>query len=80
KAGVTVNKNAIPYDSKPPAITSGIRLGTPCVTTRGMGAPEMDEIADIISGVVRNIQDASIAALMNKRVQALCAKFPIYAS
>ncbi|HKN18822.1 MAG TPA: serine hydroxymethyltransferase [Dissulfurispiraceae bacterium] len=80
KAGVTVNKNAIPYDSKPPAITSGIRLGTPCVTTRGMGASEMEEIADIISGVVKNIQDASLAARMNKRVQALCTKFPIYAS
>jgi len=80
KAGVTVNKNAIPYDSKPPAITSGIRLGTPCVTSRGMGAADMDEIADIIAGVIKNIKDPSVAGVMNKRVQALCAKFPIYAS
>ncbi len=79
KAGVTVNKNAIPYDSKPPAITSGIRLGTPCVTTRGMGTAEMDEIADIIAGVIKNIQDPAVAGVMNKRVQDLCAKFPIYA-
>lgn len=80
RAGVTVNKNAIPYDTKPPAITSGIRLGTPCVTTRGMGPEEMDEIADIIAGVIRNIQDPAIAVAMNRRVKALCAKFPIYAS
>jgi len=79
KAGVTVNKNAIPYDSKPPAITSGIRLGTPCVTTRGMGTAEMDEIAEIIAGVIKNVQDPAVAGVMNKRVQALCAKFPIYA-
>ncbi len=79
RAGITVNKNAIPYDSKPPAITSGIRLGTPCVTTRGMGTADMDEIADIITGVIKNIKDPSVVGDMNKRVQALCAKFPIYA-
>ncbi len=78
-AGITVNKNAVPYDIKPPAITSGVRLGTPCVTTRGMGAAEMDEIVDIIAGVIRNIQNPAVAGVMNKRVQALCAKFPIYA-
>ncbi|MGO9016644.1 MAG: serine hydroxymethyltransferase [Dissulfurispiraceae bacterium] len=80
RAGITVNKNAIPYDIKPPAITSGIRLGTPCVTTRGMRAAEMDEIADIIAGVLKNIQEPAVAGVMNKRVQALCAKFPIYSS
>jgi glycine hydroxymethyltransferase len=80
KAGVTVNKNAIPYDSKPPTITSGIRLGTPCVTTRGMGVAEMDEIADIIAGVIKNIKDPAITAVMNKRVKTLCDKFPIYES
>lgn len=80
RAGITVNKNAIPYDTKPPAITSGIRLGTPCVTTRGMSVAEMDEIVDIIAGVLKNTQDPAVAGFMNKRVQALCAKFPIYAS
>lgn len=80
RAGVTVNKNAIPYDIKPPAITSGIRLGTPCVTTRGMRAAEMDEIADIIAGVIKNIKDPAMPEVMNKRVKALCEKFPIYAS
>ncbi len=80
RAGITVNKNAIPYDIKPPTVTSGIRLGTPCVTTRGMRVEEMDEIADIIAGVLKNIQDTAVAGVMNKRVQALCAKFPIYES
>ncbi|MBF0559500.1 MAG: serine hydroxymethyltransferase [Nitrospirae bacterium] len=80
RAGVTVNKNAIPYDIKPPAITSGIRLGTPCVTTRGMGVAEMDEIADIIAGVIRSIHDPAMPDVMKKRVKALCDKFPIYAS
>jgi glycine hydroxymethyltransferase len=79
RAGITVNKNAIPYDIKPPAVTSGIRLGTPCVTTRGMGAAEMDEIADIMAGVLKKIHDPAVAGVMNERVRALCAKFPIYA-
>ncbi|MEW5746058.1 MAG: serine hydroxymethyltransferase [Nitrospirota bacterium] len=77
-AGITVNKNAIPYDTKPPAITSGIRLGTPCVTTRGMGEAEMDEIADIIATVIRNNGNLSLRAAMNNRVKALCDKYPIY--
>ncbi len=78
RAGITVNKNAIPYDSKPPSVTSGIRLGTPCVTTRGMGLAEMDEIADIIAGVVKNIKDPATDDAMKKRVKTLCDKFPIY--
>lgn len=78
KAGITVNKNSIPYDDKPPTITSGIRLGTPSVTTRGMGDSEMDEIADIISYVIHNINNPSAIADMNGRVKALCEKHPIY--
>lgn len=78
KAGITVNKNSIPYDDKPPTITSGIRLGTPSVTTRGMGDSEMDEIADIISNVIRNINNPSVIAEMNKRVRDLCSRYPIY--
>jgi glycine hydroxymethyltransferase len=57
RTGITVNKNAIPYDERPATITSGIRLGTPCVTTRGMGIAEMDEIAEIIDIVIRKIGD-----------------------
>ncbi len=78
RAGITLNKNSIPHDSKPPAITSGIRLGTPCVTTRGMGVPEMDEIAEIIAGVVKDINNPAVIDDMNKKVKALCNKFPVY--
>jgi glycine hydroxymethyltransferase len=78
KTGVTVNKNGIPYDQKPATITSGIRLGTPCVTTRGMGEAEMEEIADIIYSVIRNIDNGSLLESAGLRVQALCEKFPIY--
>ncbi|MCE5312046.1 MAG: serine hydroxymethyltransferase [Nitrospiraceae bacterium] len=79
-AGITLNKNAIPYDTKPPAITSGIRIGTPCITTRGMGEAEMAEIADIITKVVKNINNSSLIAEMSRRVKNLCDRFPIYQS
>lgn len=78
KAGITVNKNAVPYDNKPPTITSGIRLGTPCVTTRGMDEKEMDEIADIISSVIKDINNPAVIAEANKRVKVLCDRHPVY--
>lgn len=78
KAGITVNKNAIPYDLRPPAITSGIRLGTPCVTTRGMGEAEMEEIADIIAEVLRNNTNPQKIEELNRRVKIICDRFPIY--
>lgn len=77
-AGITVNKNSIPYDSRPPTVTSGIRLGTPCVTTRGMGEEEMVEIADIISEVLKNRKNPSGIERLNQRVKSVCGKFPIY--
>lgn len=77
KAKITVNKNVIPYDEKPPTITSGIRLGTPCVTTRGMGEKEMVEIADIISTIIHNKDENTIQSLSSK-VDNLCDSFPIY--
>lgn len=77
-AGITVNKNAIPYDSRPPAVTSGIRLGTPCVTTRGMGEEEMVEISGIITEVLKNSENPNHIKSLNRRVEALCGRFPIY--
>ena len=77
-AGITVNKNMIPYDERSPAVTSGIRLGTPCVTTRGMGETEMSEIAGIIAAVIQNINDVNAIGNLSKRVRALCDAFPIY--
>jgi glycine hydroxymethyltransferase len=78
KAGITVNKNSIPYDERPPAVTSGIRLGTPCITTRGMGMQEMVEIADLISSVINNSTAPDEIAANAKRVKDLCDRFPIY--
>lgn len=77
-AGITVNKNSIPYDSRPPAITSGIRLGTPCVTTRGMGEKEMAEIAGIITEALNNHTNTEMVKSLNQRVNALCENFPVY--
>jgi glycine hydroxymethyltransferase len=77
-AGLTVNKNSIPYDDKPPTITSGIRLGTPSVTTRGMGEEEMIEIAEIIENVIKNKGNESKILGITKKVSELCKRFPIY--
>jgi glycine hydroxymethyltransferase len=78
EAGITVNKNAIPFDEKPPAIASGIRLGTPIVTTRGMRAKEMDEIAAAIDKVLSHHQDETVQRLVRSRMRTLCGKFPIF--
>jgi glycine hydroxymethyltransferase len=78
KAGITVNKNAIPYDQRPPAVTSGIRLGTPSITTRGMGKAEMLEIAELISAVINNSKEPEAIRANAERVERLCDRFPIY--
>jgi glycine hydroxymethyltransferase len=76
--GITVNKNVIPYDQRPPATTSGIRLGTPCVTARGMGENEMAEVADIISSVIQNDKNKEATNALSERVEILCKNFPLY--
>ncbi len=78
-AGITVNKNSIPYDQKPPVTTSGIRLGTPIVTTRGMREPEMKVIGDLICEALANGHDASRLAAVREKTKAFCAKFPMFA-
>ena len=78
EAGITVNKNAIPYDEKPPAVASGIRLGTPIVSTRGMHEKEMDEIADAIDNVLSHPGDLAVRKLVRSRMRTLCGKFPIF--
>ena len=78
KAGITVNKNAIPFDQNPPMVASGIRIGTPAVTTRGMGEPEMDLIGDLIARVLRTPEDANVLNLVKGEVERLCRRFPLY--
>jgi glycine hydroxymethyltransferase len=76
-AGVATNKNQIPYDPRPPRVTSGVRIGTPAVTTRGMGVPEMRLIARWISRVLKAPGDKAVAGAVRKEVRQLCARFPV---
>ena len=78
QAGITVNKNAIPFDQNPPMVASGIRLGTPAVTTRGMGEAEMDLIAEFITRAMASPEDSSALATVKAEVEQLCRKFPLY--
>src|SRR5512136_1615340 len=78
-AGITVNKNSIPWDQKPPVTTSGIRLGTPLVTTRGMKEPEMKVIGDLICETLANGHDAAKLAALRERTKQFCAKYPMFA-
>ena len=78
KAGITTNKNAIPFDPQPPAIESGVRIGTPGVTTRGMKEDEIRIIANLISKSVKNFNDSNILDSCKKEVNELCSRFPIY--
>ncbi|MBU1096327.1 MAG: serine hydroxymethyltransferase [Bacteroidetes bacterium] len=77
-AGITVNKNMIPFDTKSPFVTSGIRIGTPAVTTRGMKENEMDIIAGLINKAVENNENEDILNSVKKDVNELCSKFPLY--
>ena len=77
-AGIVVNKNTVPYDEKPPAVASGIRLGTPIVSTRGMREPEMKEIVSLIHRVLERPQDARMRREVKKQAKALCGRFPIF--
>ena len=78
KAGITVNKNGIPYDTEKPMVTSGIRIGTPAVTTRGMKEKEMEEIGNFILETIENINDDKKLSEIKERVKELCLRFPLY--
>ncbi|GDX29142.1 serine hydroxymethyltransferase [Actinomycetes bacterium] len=78
EAGITLNKNTVPDDPRSPFVTSGVRIGTPSVTTQGMKEPEMLEIAELIAHTLRVRNDPQAVADVRKRVAALCARFPVY--
>jgi glycine hydroxymethyltransferase len=78
KAGITVNKNAIPFDQQPPMVASGIRIGTPAITTRGMQEPEMDIIADLISRALATPDHDGALDMIRAEVERLCDRFPLH--
>ncbi len=78
EAGITTNKNAVPYDTQPPLVTSGIRIGTPAVTTRGMKEPEMKQIADFIDKVLSNIDNPDVIKDVKEEVREFTSKYPLF--
>ncbi len=78
KAAITVNKNAIPFDQNPPMVASGVRIGTPAVTSRGMREPEMDVIAELMASALTSPDDDAALGRVRAEVEALCRKFPLY--
>jgi glycine hydroxymethyltransferase len=78
KARITVNRNAVPFDTRSPFVTSGVRIGTPAVTSRGMKESEMELIADFISRALRHVEDGAALQAIAGEVGSLCKKFPVY--
>jgi len=78
EAGITANKNMVPFDPRKPFVTSGVRIGTPAVTTRGLKEPEMRVVAELIHRALEGADDAAVLAAIRAEVKALCARFPLY--
>ena len=77
-AHITVNKNAIPNDPQKPFVTSGVRIGTPAITTRGFREPEAEELANLVADVLEAPANAAVLDQVARKAQALCTKFPVY--
>jgi glycine hydroxymethyltransferase len=77
-AGITVNKNTVPAETESPFVTSGIRIGTPALTTRGLGVEEMRAIAGLIDRVIAKPADEQVATAVRGEVREMCARFPLY--
>ncbi len=78
KAGITVNKNAIPFDRNPPMVASGIRVGTPAITSRGLREPEMEAVGALIARALKTPDDDAALGMVREEVERLCRKFPLY--
>ncbi len=78
RAGMTVNKNTVPGETRSPFVTSGLRIGTPAVTTRGLREPDMHQIADWIAAVLTDVSDEAVISKTRAEVEALCTSFPLY--
>jgi len=78
EAGITVNKNAIPFDTRPPRITSGIRIGTPAITTRGLKEAEVEEVAHYMCEILKNPDNENLRKGIREKVREICKKFPFY--
>ena len=78
RSGIMLNKNLIPFDKRGPNVTSGIRIGTPAVTTRGMKEPEMEFIAEMIDSVLQSPHDERLQGEVREKVKDLCSRFPFY--
>ncbi|HEX7756327.1 MAG TPA: serine hydroxymethyltransferase, partial [Niabella sp.] len=78
KAHITLNKNAVPFDDKSPFVTSGIRVGVPAVTTRGMKEADVVQVADLIDKVLMNADDETVIASVKEEVQSFMQQFPLY--
>ncbi len=78
KAHITLNKNAVPFDDKSPFVTSGIRIGVPAITTRGMKGKDMQTVVDFIDRVLMNIDDANTIASVKEEVKSFMKQFPLY--
>ena len=78
RAEITVNKNMVPFDDKSPFVTSGIRIGTPALTTRGFGASEFEHVVDLVDRVLADVDDEDTATVVRSEVRDLCRQFPLY--
>jgi len=77
-AGITVNKNAIPFDPQPPRVTSGVRIGTPAVTTRGLKEPEMEKVGNFIADLLLNPGNDGLVKNIRQEIRKICEEFPLY--
>jgi glycine hydroxymethyltransferase len=76
---ITCNKNSIPHDPQKPVVTSGIRLGTPAITTRGFGVEESRQVADLVADIIQAPHDVAVRCRVSEQVRELCRCFPVYA-